>query len=601
MELAHSLTNRSFPCAAGGFKRSIQSRELRCAYKSGHGRLHLSAKMATTVEIRRSGNYPPCIWDYDFLQSLQNNHKEQFYETRADELKRYVKKYLINNEDIGQLAWLEIIDDLQRLGLDYHFEKEIRNALCMIISNPTNDVIMEGGLHATALRFQILRQHGYKVSQDVFNRFKDTDGNFLRCICEDIKGMLSLYEASYLGTQSEGVLDEAKDFTTRHLKDVINKGIITDKVLVRQVSHALELPLHWRMRRFEARWYIDIYEEKEDMVPVLLELAKIDFNFVQAIYQKDLAELIRWWKHLGLKDKLEFARDRLVEGLQWGLGMAYEPEFSNCRIAVAKVMVIITVIDDIYDFYGFLEEVKLFTSATERWDICALDEFPSYLKICFVALFNTVNEMAYLNIKEHGFDSLPYFKKERADLCNVYLGEAEIVYEGRTQTLEEYLIKAWKSIACCVVLVHAYLSLNENSTQDTLNYITKDSNLLRWSSLIVRLTDDLGTSKAELERGDILKSMECYMSETGASEEVARSYIWNLIDITWKTINEDHIEDSRLPQSFVKLAINLGRAAHFMYHQGDGHGAPTENHKKRAMSFWFSPFHVMSCKGILRW
>ncbi|MBA0880404.1 hypothetical protein Goshw_015105 [Gossypium schwendimanii] len=54
------------------------------------------------------------------------------------------------------------------------------------------------------------------------------------------------------------------------------------------VDHALELPLHWRMPRLEARWFIDVYEKNKDKNPIILELAILDYNIVQSIHQEDL-------------------------------------------------------------------------------------------------------------------------------------------------------------------------------------------------------------------------------------------------------------------------------------------------------------------------
>ncbi|CAL5430280.1 unnamed protein product [Camellia sinensis] len=591
--MATILANLNLSSNFHFFNRShISRRKLGCVYKlSRDKKVNLTAQMNAIVQ-RGSESYPPCIWDYDLLQSLDNNYKESpSNKKRVEELKKHVKK-LVENEDIKPLANLEMIDNIDRLGLSYHFEKEINIALGTLIRSTNNDdaYIEQEGLHATALRFRILRQHGHKVSQDIFNRFKDNDGNFKPSICEDIKGLLSLYEASFLGIHGEHTMEEAKIFTTFHLKKMKHHSILkSNKVLGREISRALELPRQWQMTRSEARWYIDVYEEKDDKVVALLELAKLDYNFVQSVHQKDLADLTRWWKDLGLKDRLEFSRDRLVESYLWGLGMASEPQLSNCRKAVAKIIAVVTVVDDIYDVYGSLDELKIFTHAIERWDISASDQLPCHLRMGFIALFNTINELAYHSIKEHGFDSLSYCKQALADLCNAYLAEAQISKSGSTQTLEEYMSIAWISVACSVVLIHAYLSLNEHVTKQNLDYIVKHSNMMRWSTTIVRFTDDLGTSKAEIERGDILKSVQCYMRETGASEEVARDYIWYQIDETWKKITEDVLEDSCLPHSFIGLAINLARVSHFIYQDGDGHGAPDGNDKDQAMSLLVEP------------
>ena len=126
---------------------------------------------------------------------------------------------------------------------------------------------------------------------EVFNNFKDERGNFKACLCEDTKGMLSLYEASFLSIEGENILDKARDFSAKHLDEYVKQN--KDKNLFAIVSHALEIPLHWRMLRLEARWFIDIYRRREDMNPILLELAKLDFNIVQATHQEDLKQVSR--------------------------------------------------------------------------------------------------------------------------------------------------------------------------------------------------------------------------------------------------------------------------------------------------------------------
>lgn len=40
-----------------------------------------------------------------------------------------------------------------------------------------------------------------------------------------------------------------------------------------------------------------------------------------------------------------------------------------------------------------------------------MKQLPDYMKICFLALYNTVNEMAYNILKEQGHDVVPNLKK----------------------------------------------------------------------------------------------------------------------------------------------------------------------------------------------
>jgi hypothetical protein len=40
-----------------------------------------------------------------------------------------------------------------------------------------------------------------------------------------------------------------------------------------------------------------------------------------------------------------------------------------------------------------------------------MDHLPDYMKLCFFALFNSINEIAYDILRDQGVDNLPYLKK----------------------------------------------------------------------------------------------------------------------------------------------------------------------------------------------
>ena len=67
--------------------------------------------------------------------------------------------------------------------------------------------------------------------------------------------------------------------------------------------------------------------------------------------------------------ELSFARDRIIEVYFWTLGVYYEPQYSLGRRLLTKVISMASVIDDIYDVYGTLEELTLFTEAIERFGV----------------------------------------------------------------------------------------------------------------------------------------------------------------------------------------------------------------------------------------
>ena len=55
---------------------------------------------------------------------------------------------------------LRLIDTMKRLGVSYHFESEIEDALQNIHDHDYKD---EESLEATSLRFRLLRENGFNV------------------------------------------------------------------------------------------------------------------------------------------------------------------------------------------------------------------------------------------------------------------------------------------------------------------------------------------------------------------------------------------------------------------------------------------------------
>nr|QWD59170.1 terpene synthase 1 [Aconitum carmichaelii] len=535
---------------------------------------------------RRSEHYEyqPTIWDYDFVESLESNFTGEIYTNRIEKLKGDIR--LMLEKAAGSLAQLELIDVLERLGISYLFEEEIKRSINNIYSN--KDKFLKDNLYATALTFRMLRQHGFQVQQDVFKVYMDETGGFKESICQDVKGMLSLYEAAHLVAGGEKILDEAISFTGKHLRDL--KGNI-DPNLAAQVSRSLELPYHWRMLRSEARWFMDIYEKDKNMSPSLLQLAKLDFNMVQATLQKDLRKMSRWWRNLGVATKLTFARDRLVESFLWSVGIAYEPQYTRCREWLTKVMNFVLIIDDIYDVYGSLEELELFTDAVERWDHKSMNKLPYYMKVCFLALYNTTNEMAYEILKEQGWDILPYLTKSWANFIKAMLVEFKWYNTGYTPSLKEYLNNGWVSSSGSVFLVHTFFATSQKITSEVLEGLEKNNDLLYCASMMFRLSNDIATSSAELERGDVPSSIYCYMREANASEKDARNHIRGIIKDTWKRLNRTIFECPFDP-AFVGMAVNLARTSLFIYQYGDGLGVEDSKSKAHILSLIVNPVEV---------
>ncbi|KAJ4753153.1 Isoprene synthase [Rhynchospora pubera] len=283
--------------------------------------------------VRRSANYKPTLWRNDFIQSLRfEGINKSEISNYYGELKTNIRSQIVYKE--SQLAAkLKMVDMLQRLGVAYHFSGEIEHMLEEIIMD---DAIatLKNDFASFALLFRLMRTNCYHIPQDILLSTMSMKDNMQN----DINGLHSLYETTFLALDGEKSLEDARVFSTRRLKELMKTCV--DQRVKTQLDHALEVPLHWRAPRLEARWFIDQCHANVDVDPVVKNFAKLDYNQVQLLHQEELAKLSRWWAEIGLKDKLHFARDRLVEIFFLATGIAPEPHNSDslleCRLFASQ-------------------------------------------------------------------------------------------------------------------------------------------------------------------------------------------------------------------------------------------------------------------------
>lgn len=89
--------------------------------------------------------------------------QHESHATRLEGLKQSVAKALLASSTKDDACTiLNLIDSMKRLGVAYHFEKEIQAALVTLVSSSTVSATTK--LHTAALQFRILRQHGISIS-----------------------------------------------------------------------------------------------------------------------------------------------------------------------------------------------------------------------------------------------------------------------------------------------------------------------------------------------------------------------------------------------------------------------------------------------------
>ncbi|RWR93541.1 Geraniol synthase, chloroplastic [Cinnamomum micranthum f. kanehirae] len=180
------------------------------------------------------------------------------------------------------------------------------------------------------------------------------------------------------------------------------------------------------------------------------------------------------------------------------------------------------------------------------------------------------------------------------EMYKAYLMEAKWYSSGYTPTLEEFVQTSWISVESLGIQMYVYAILGKNLAPESSDFPEKISDILPLARMMIQFPDDLGTSADELKRGDVKKSIQCYMHEASVTEDVARDHIMGLFRETWKQINKS--------LAFIHCVTNLGRVAYCTYKHvdgfSDGFGDPGSQAERRYKSLFVEPLQVDEAKGI---
>ncbi|GLT49636.1 hypothetical protein SLA2020_231810 [Shorea laevis] len=515
-----------------------------------------------------SASYPPSLWrDHFTKRSLDFTEIDATAQQEYEDLKHEVRT-MLDDSTSDHSTKLRSINAVQLLGIDYHFEREIEDALQRIYHD--GDTCYD--LYTVALWFRLLRQQGINVSSEVFKKFMDMDGKFKADLVNEVPGLLSLYEAAHLGVQGEEILDEALAFTTSNLQAIATQ-IEISPLLVEQITHALNQPLWKGVPRIEARHYISLYSRDDHFASssgTLLKFAKLDFNMLQAFHQKELSNLTGWWKKLDFTTKLPYARDRLMECYFWVMAIYFEPKFSFARIFLTKLLAILAVLDDTYDNYGTYEELKLFTKCIERWDINVIDQLPEYMKLIYEAFLDLYSEIEGEVAKEQRVYAIRYAKESMKKNVRAYLLEAKWREEGYVPSVEEYMTKAVTSSCIPNIMVNSFIGMGKVASEEVFAWIFNDPKMLVSCAIIGRLLDDIGSHEFEQKRGHVASAVECNMKQHGVSREETVESFRKEIATAWKVINEEWVKPTAFPMPLLARILNFARCTEVIYKNGDG-------------------------------
>ncbi|XP_057962434.1 (-)-germacrene D synthase-like isoform X1 [Malania oleifera] len=540
--------------------------------------MNYSQQPAGSAVVRPLADFPPpSVWASRFISFSPDNSKREWYVRQIEGLKNEVRRMVMGSE-ANRVDKVKLINSLQRLGVSYHFEKEIEDQLQLIFAACTTTTAADhfnfngDDLYNTSLLFRVLRQNGFNLSSNVFKKFKGSDGKFKEEVRKDVRGMLSLYEAAHLRIQGEDILEEAVGFASGHLEECVKSGVLAGQPqLEKQVKHALERPLHKTIQRLEASHFISLYRQDESRNETLLKFAVLDFNLLQLQHQEELCHISKWWEDLKFSKKLPYARNRVVECYFWAVGAYYEPHFSLARLILTKAIAFASILDDTYDAYGTIDELQLYTHAIQRWDVGAIDGLPDYMKVSYRDFLNLYKEFEEEMAKEERSYNVHHTIEAFKEVARGYYLEAKWMNEKYVPTFEEYMGNALTTTAYHMLITASFIGMGELATKAIFHWINTKPKIVTASKIICRLMDDIVSHHFEQERGHVASAIECYMKQYGVSEEEVKVEFQKRISNAWKDANEECLRATAVPRPFIARILNLSRSIDVIYRYDDGY------------------------------
>lgn len=468
---------------------------------------------------------------------------------------------VLDTDSFDLLDKLELIDTLERLGLDHHYTKEIHELLGYVSEAGDSDL----DLPTTSLRFYLLRKHGYHVSSDIFLKFMDEQGNI---VSNDARSLLRLYDAAHLRVHGEDIFENILTFTKTQLQCIVQN---LEPMLKEEVEHALNTPLFRRLNRVEAREYISIYEKNTAHNDAILEFAKLDFNILLTLYCKELKELTLWWNEFQMQANTScYARDRMVEMHFWMLGVFFEPQYSYSRKMLTQLFMIVSILDDLYDNHCTTEEGKIFAAALQRWDKDAAEQCPAYLRNLYIYILATVKDIEE-QLQRQKNKHAKLVKRLIIDMAKCYY--AEVQWRDKKYvpaTVEEHLRISARSSGCMHFATLGFISMGDVATSEAIEWASTYPKIIRAVCIIARLANDIMSHKREEASKNMVSTVQACAKEYGITIEQATEKLRELIEEAWMDITEECLRQQQ-PIVLLERAVNLARTMDFLYKEVDGY------------------------------
>jgi hypothetical protein len=278
-----------------------------------------------------------------------------------------------------------------------------------------------------------------------------------------------------------------------------------------------------------------------------------------------------------------------VETYLGGLGVLFEPRYSLARIFLAKLTLIMTVVDDTCDAYATLPEVQSLHDAFHRWDLRAMEELPRYMRIIYQSVFETVEDIDREMIARGKHGRLQLTIDEIKSLMIWYLGIAKWARSDQVPSFEDYMEIGTPSSALDDFASYGFIAMDDCDQKQLKEWFYSKPKIFHALNALFRIRNDIVTFEQEMSRGEVANGVNCYMKQHGVTKEAAVEELRKMERESYKIMIEEFMTSKAMPRQILVRPVNIARVMDLFYKEADGFGHPDQKLLQLIASLFLHP------------
>ncbi|KAL8261275.1 hypothetical protein R6Q59_025324 [Mikania micrantha] len=149
--------------------------------------------------------------------------------------------------------------------------------------------------------------------------------------------------------------------------------------------------------------------------------------------------------------------------------------------------------------------------------------------------------------------------------------EAKWRNEGYIATVEEHQSVSFMSCGYKMLTIAGFVGMGDIITDESFEWVLGNPPLIKASSEICRLMDDIVGHKEEQKRNHVASIVEAYMKQHDVKEEeFVYDVFYQQVEEAWKAMNQESLKCKDLvPMPLMMRVINLARVMDALYKYDD--------------------------------